>query len=85
MELTETFTFRGDRVRWGAQGTGDPLVLLHGTPFSSVVWRRVAPHLAGHEHRAGRSEHRLALRRGAQDPLQQVEVLAAWEAPTRPP
>lgn len=46
MELTETFTFRGDRVRWGAQGSGEPLVLLHGTPFSSVVWRRIAPHLA---------------------------------------
>ncbi|NMO89783.1 alpha/beta fold hydrolase [Actinomycetospora sp. TBRC 11914] len=46
MELTETFTFRGDRVRWGAVGDGDPLVLLHGTPFSSVVWRRIAPHLA---------------------------------------
>jgi pimeloyl-ACP methyl ester carboxylesterase len=46
MELTETFTFRGDRVRWGADGEGEPLVLLHGTPFSSVVWRRTAPHLA---------------------------------------
>jgi pimeloyl-ACP methyl ester carboxylesterase len=46
MELPETFTFRGDRVRWGAIGDGDPLVLLHGTPFSSVVWRRIAPHLA---------------------------------------
>jgi pimeloyl-ACP methyl ester carboxylesterase len=46
MDLTETFTFRGDRVRWGAVGEGDPVVLLHGTPFSSVVWRRIAPHLA---------------------------------------
>jgi pimeloyl-ACP methyl ester carboxylesterase len=46
VELTETFTFRGDQVRWGADGEGDPLVLLHGTPFSSVVWRRIAPHLA---------------------------------------
>ncbi|HEY2190799.1 MAG TPA: alpha/beta hydrolase [Actinomycetospora sp.] len=46
MDLTETFTFRGDRVRWGALGEGDPLVLVHGTPFSSVVWRRIAPHLA---------------------------------------
>jgi pimeloyl-ACP methyl ester carboxylesterase len=46
MDLTETFSFRGDRVRWGAVGDGDPLVLLHGTPFSSAVWRRIAPHLA---------------------------------------
>ncbi len=46
MDLTETFTFHGDAVRWGAEGEGEPLVLLHGTPFSSVVWRRIAPHLA---------------------------------------
>jgi pimeloyl-ACP methyl ester carboxylesterase len=45
MELTETFTFRGDQVRWGVIGKGDPLVLVHGTPFSSAVWRRIAPHL----------------------------------------
>ncbi|HEY2223455.1 alpha/beta fold hydrolase [Actinomycetospora sp.] len=65
MELTETYTFRGDRVRWGTQGSGEPLVLLHGTPFSSVVWRRIAPHLA-HRRRVfafdllgyGRSEQR---------------------------
>src|ERR1700712_1225725 len=46
MELSESFTFRGDQVRWGAVGEGDPLVLVHGTPFSSAVWRRIAPHLA---------------------------------------
>lgn len=46
MELTETLIFRGDQVRWGVVGEGEPLVLLHGTPFSSVVWRRIAPHLA---------------------------------------
>jgi len=27
---------------------GSPLVLLHGTPFSSIVWRRIAPYLATH-------------------------------------
>ncbi|MCU1392433.1 MAG: alpha/beta hydrolase [Ilumatobacteraceae bacterium] len=47
MELTETFTFRGDRVRWGVRGDGPPLVLLHGTPFSSLVWRRIEPNLIG--------------------------------------
>jgi pimeloyl-ACP methyl ester carboxylesterase len=48
MELTETFTFHGDRVRWGVRGEGAPLVLLHGTPFSSAVWHRVLPHLERH-------------------------------------
>jgi pimeloyl-ACP methyl ester carboxylesterase len=45
-ELPETFLFEGQRVRYGVVGSGEPLVLIHGTPFSSVVWRRIAPHLA---------------------------------------
>jgi pimeloyl-ACP methyl ester carboxylesterase len=37
-------------VRYGSLGeaTRPPLVLLHGTPFSSIVWRRIAPHLTEH-------------------------------------
>ena len=48
--LRETFLFEGQEVRFGSLGRPDhpPLVLLHGTPFSSVVWRRIAPHLAVH-------------------------------------
>lgn len=46
MELTETFDFDGQQVRHGTHGDGPPLVLVHGTPFSSVVWRRIAPYLA---------------------------------------
>ncbi len=29
-------------VAWDTAGEGPPLVLVHGTPFSSFVWRRVA-------------------------------------------
>jgi pimeloyl-ACP methyl ester carboxylesterase len=46
--LSGVFTFAGQRVRYGILGSGMPLVLLHGTPFSSVVWRRIAPYLAEH-------------------------------------
>lgn len=46
--LPETFAFDGQLVRYGVQGSGKPLVLIHGTPFSSIVWRRVAPHLSEH-------------------------------------
>lgn len=37
-------------VRWGRLGDADqaPLVLLHGTPFSSFIWRSIAPALARH-------------------------------------
>jgi len=48
--LPETFLFEGQVVHFGRLGRTDrpPLVLLHGTPFSSVVWRRIAPHLGEH-------------------------------------
>jgi pimeloyl-ACP methyl ester carboxylesterase len=45
-ELPGVATFDGQEVRYGMIGDGPPLVLVHGTPFSSVVWHRVAPHLA---------------------------------------
>lgn len=46
----ENFTFEGQAVRYGSLGESDrpPLVLLHGTPFSSIVWRRIAPFLTEH-------------------------------------
>jgi len=48
--LPETFTFESQAVRYGSLGEVDrpAIVLLHGTPFSSIVWRRIAPHLTGY-------------------------------------
>lgn len=47
-QLSETFRSTSGEVRWGSLGDPgqDPVVLLHGTPFSSYVWRAVARALA---------------------------------------
>lgn len=48
--LTDAFAVDGQSVRYGIVGPQDapPLVLLHGTPFSSYVWHRLIPWLARH-------------------------------------
>lgn len=50
LDLPNRFAFENgsatDQVAWGAMGDGPPLVLIHGTPFSAQVWRRIAPILA---------------------------------------
>jgi pimeloyl-ACP methyl ester carboxylesterase len=46
--LGEEFETPGGRVRWAASGSGDPIVLVHGTPYSSFLWREIAPALALH-------------------------------------
>ncbi|HEU0222058.1 MAG TPA: alpha/beta hydrolase [Paracoccaceae bacterium] len=43
MALARRLTFRGHRVAWEVAGEGPDLVLIHGTPFSSHVWHRIAP------------------------------------------
>jgi len=44
--LDQRFDFDGAAVAWTSIGDGPPMVLIHGTPFSAQVWRRIAPHLA---------------------------------------
>lgn len=46
LNLPNRFIHAGNSVAWGVMGHGPPLVLVHGTPFSSQVWRRIAPLLA---------------------------------------
>jgi len=46
--LPERFTYGDHAIAWGVLGEGRPAVLLHGSPFSSLVWRRIAPWLARH-------------------------------------
>ncbi len=40
----------GSRIAYGVHGEGEPLLLIHGTPFFSHIWRKVLPSLvdAGH-------------------------------------
>jgi pimeloyl-ACP methyl ester carboxylesterase len=49
-QLTRTFRSSSGDVRWDRLGdpAAPPVVLLHGTPFSSFVWRAVARALAPH-------------------------------------
>src|SRR4051794_18058504 len=45
--LPETVETDDGLVRWARLGEGgDPAVLVHGTPYSSFLWRDVAPALA---------------------------------------
>ena len=50
--ISATFPFRKQRRRvlgtemaYVEVGKGDPIVLLHGNPTSSYLWRNVLPHL----------------------------------------
>ncbi len=50
--LAKQFVHIGDaRVAYTDQGDGSPVLLLHGCPFSSFVWRKVMPPLADAGHR----------------------------------
>jgi pimeloyl-ACP methyl ester carboxylesterase len=44
--LVEEFGTPGGVVRWGSFGSGPPIVLIHGSPFSSRVWRDILPALS---------------------------------------
>jgi pimeloyl-ACP methyl ester carboxylesterase len=44
--LRERFATDGGDIAWDRLGKGSPVVLVHGTPWSSWTWRRVAPRLA---------------------------------------
>ena len=46
--LKNTAPSPAGRIAWGSAGSGPPLVLAHGWPWSSFSWHRVIPNLAQH-------------------------------------
>jgi pimeloyl-ACP methyl ester carboxylesterase len=44
--LRERFTTDAGEIAWDRLGKGPPVVLVHGTPWSSWTWRAIAPRLA---------------------------------------
>ncbi|MCX2721519.1 alpha/beta fold hydrolase [Roseibium salinum] len=46
LELNERFSYDGQSVAWGSLGEGDPIILIHGFPWSAQAWRSIAPWLA---------------------------------------
>ncbi len=45
-QLSNTYDFRGHPVEWDRQGAGAPLVLAHGTPWSSFNFRHLIRHFS---------------------------------------
>lgn len=44
--ITEQVIVNGHRIASGTHGNGEPVVFLHGTPSSSLIWRNVVPRVA---------------------------------------
>ena len=43
--VTENVLIMGNRIACGKHGSGEPVVLIHGTPSFSHIWREVTPAL----------------------------------------
>jgi pimeloyl-ACP methyl ester carboxylesterase len=44
--LRRRVTLSGGEISYDVLGSGPPLILVHGTPSRSYIWRNVAPRLA---------------------------------------
>ena len=43
--VNDNVIINGNRIAYGIHGNGEPLLLIHGTPFFSHIWRKVLPKL----------------------------------------
>ena len=48
MSLPHTFKFEGRQVKYGVKGEGEPVILVHGTPWSSFNLRHLIRDLSCH-------------------------------------
>ena len=49
--LNDNAIIDGHRISHGTHGDGEPVVLIHGTPSSSYIWRNVVPELVAAGYR----------------------------------
>jgi hypothetical protein len=49
--LDDNVIINGNRIACGAWGEGEPVILIHGTPSHSHIWRNVMPKLVAAGHR----------------------------------
>lgn len=49
--LTDHALIKETRIAYGVHGEGKPVVLLHGTPSSSLIWRDIVPQLTASGYR----------------------------------
>ena len=52
-EISAAFPFeshlvevKGSQVHYVEEGSGDPILFIHGQPTSSYLWRNIIPHLS---------------------------------------
>ncbi|KAF2805440.1 alpha/beta hydrolase fold protein [Mytilinidion resinicola] len=48
---TQHILINSTRIAYGVYGTGEPVVLIHGTPSSSLIFRNILPHLLAANYR----------------------------------
>jgi len=56
--MTEHLDWRGRTVAWERLGDGPDLVLCHGTPWSSALWRPIAERLASDYRQIAQADER---------------------------
>ena len=47
---TKFVEVHGSKMHYVEEGSGDPILFLHGNPTSSYLWRNIIPYLSAHGH-----------------------------------